>query len=137
MLWPMDLLEATADVATPALVVDLAAAERNIARAASLVAGSRARLRPHFKAHKCTRLLALQVAGGDCAGVTCATAWEAEVLARAGFEDVLVANEVADLGAVEALRRAAGVGARVTVCVDDPRHLELLAEVDVEVLVEV
>ena len=98
------LISSTAGLATPALVVDLAAADRNIAAAANV------RLRPHFKAHKCPELMRRQLAGGDCTGVTCATAWEAEVVARAGLhDDILVANEVADPGGagVAAARRRA------------------------------
>ncbi len=94
------LLDATAGVPTPALVVDLAAARRNARRAAQRLAGTRTRLRPHFKAHKCTRLLALQLEETGWDGVTCATAREAEVLAGAGFRDVLVANEVVDAAAI-------------------------------------
>ena len=102
------LLAATHDVATPALVVDLAAVDRNIARASAYFAGTPTRLRPHFKAHKCTELMRRQVAGGDCAGVTCATAWEAEVVARAGVhDDILVANEVADRAGLASLAAAA------------------------------
>ena len=113
------LISSTAGLATPALVVDLAAADRNIAAAD-------VRLRPHFKAHKCPELMRRQLAGGDCTGVTCATAWEAEVAARAGLhDDILVANEVADPGGLASLRRAAE-HARITVAIDSPRHLELL-----------
>jgi D-serine deaminase-like pyridoxal phosphate-dependent protein len=139
----VDLLAATAPVPTPALVVDLGAARRNAARAVAALDGARPRLRPHFKAHKCTRLLALQLAAGDCAGVTCATAHEAAVVAAAGVsDDVLVANEVADAAGLAALGRAARQ-ARVTACADDPRHVELLAAtaaaagVAFDVLVEV
>jgi D-serine deaminase-like pyridoxal phosphate-dependent protein len=131
------LLAATHDVATPALVVDLAAADRNIASATSYFAERGTRLRPHFKAHKCTELMRRQVAGGDCAGVTCATAWEAEVIAReAVHEDILVANEVADRAGVASLERAART-ARVTVAVDSPRHVELLAGLELGVLIEI
>ena len=123
------LLQATAAVPTPALVVDLAAADRNIARADAYFAGRATRLRPHFKAHKCTTLMRRQLASGAAAGVTCATAWEAEVLARAGgFDDVLVANEVADRAALVSLAHAARA-TRVTACVDAPAHVHLLAEV--------
>src|SRR5689334_10070552 len=111
---------------TPALVVDLPACDRNIARAAERFSAGDVRLRPHFKAHKCTTLLARQVAAGGCSGVTCATAAEAEVLADAGFQDILVANELADPAGLAALTRA-GAQARVTVCIDSARHLELLA----------
>jgi len=120
------LTDATAGVATPALVVDLAAADRNIARAAAFFAERPTKLRPHFKAHKCTALLRRQVAAGQCTGVMCATAHEAEVLALAGFDDILVANQVADPRALDALARAAAI-AEVTACVDSRRHVELLA----------
>jgi D-serine deaminase-like pyridoxal phosphate-dependent protein len=124
------LISSTAGLATPALVVDLGVADRNIAAA-------NVRLRPHLKAHKCPELMRRQLAGGDCTGVTCATAWEAEIAARAGLhDDILVANEVADPGGLESLRRAAGQ-ARITVAIDSPRHLELLDGIDCEVLIEI
>lgn len=119
---------------SPALLVDVAAADRNVARAAE--AGIR--VRPHFKAHKCTTLLRRQLAAANAEGVTCATAHEAGVLTAADFGDVLVANEVADPVGLAALARAAARG-RVTVCVDDQAHVELLVAAGFrgEVLVEV
>ena len=84
------------------------------------------RLRPHLKAHKCPELMRRQLAGGDCTGVTCATAWEAEIAARAGLhDDLLVANEVADPGGLASLRRAAE-HARSRWRSTARRHLELL-----------
>jgi D-serine deaminase-like pyridoxal phosphate-dependent protein len=131
------LLAATRDLPTPALVVDAAAVDRNVARAAAYFAGRGARLRPHFKAHKCTELMRRQLAGGDCAGVTCATAWEAEVVTRAGLhDDILIANEVADPGGLASLRAAAAL-ANVTVAIDSLRHVELLSGIECGVLVEI
>jgi D-serine deaminase-like pyridoxal phosphate-dependent protein len=124
------LLSSTTGLPTPTLVVDLEVAERNIAAAG-------VRLRPHFKAHKCPELMRRQLAGGDTTGVTCATAFEAEVAAKAGLHaDILVANEVADPGGLASLRRAAE-HARITVAIDSPRHLELLDDVDCRVLIEI
>jgi D-serine deaminase-like pyridoxal phosphate-dependent protein len=123
---PAELLRATAGLPSPALIVDRAAADRNIERAAQWSAAGDVRLRPHFKAHKCTQLLQRQVDAGGCSGVTCATAAEAEVLAEAGFDAVLVANEVADRRGLAALARAAA-RTDVTACVDSARHVELLA----------
>lgn len=147
-------------VPTPALVVDRDAAKRNVDRAALHFRDhASVRLRPHFKAHKCTALLAMQLGAGACAGVTCATAAEAEVVARWGASapearanfargpdvrsmDVLVANETAEPSALATLARAAAL-ARLTVCVDDARHVALLDEtaqrfgVVFDVLVEV
>lgn len=112
---------------TPCAIVDVAACERNIARAVSVVQGrAGSRLRPHFKAHKCSALLARQVAAGGCSGVTCATASEAEVLAERGFDDILVANQVVAGPALQALARAAQRSA-ITVVVDDLEQVSLLA----------
>jgi D-serine deaminase-like pyridoxal phosphate-dependent protein len=109
--------EFLARLATPCLVVDLAAAERNIARASEYFAARKAKLRPHFKAHKCTELMRRQIDGGNCVGVTCATAYEGELLASKGFRNVLVANEVVDPAGLAALARAARL-TRITVALD-------------------
>jgi D-serine deaminase-like pyridoxal phosphate-dependent protein len=117
--------EFLARLATPCLIVDRAASDRNIARAAEYFSKGRAKLRPHFKAHKCTTLLRRQVDAGSCAGVTCATAYEAELLARKGFTEILVANEVIDGPGLAALARA-GKYTRVTVAVDALVHARAL-----------
>ena len=114
-----------AHLPTPGLVVDLAACDRNIGRAAEYFRGRHAKLRPHYKAHKCSTLLRRQVDAGSCVGVTCATAAEAAVLAREGFADVLVANQVADPPGLDQLVAAARQTS-VTVAVDDPWHVDVL-----------
>jgi len=104
MTIPRDALE---KLATPCLIVDLAAADRNIARAAEYFAKRAVKLRPHFKAHKMTTLMRRQIQAGGCCGVTCATPWEATVLASAGIANILVANQVVDPAGLDALARAA------------------------------
>ncbi len=103
----------TAELVTPALVVDAAAFEHNIATMSSALPD--ARLRPHVKAHKSTALAKRQRAAGHT-NFTCATVREVEGMAAAGLgDDLLLANEVVDatrLGVVVA------AGARVTVAVD-------------------
>lgn len=117
--------EALDRLPTPCLFVDLAAADRNIELAAKLCRAGGVSLRPHFKAHKCTRLMARQLAAGAASGVTCQTAAEALVLASAGFGDILVANEIVDPTALDELARAAAL-ASVTVAVDAVVHVERL-----------
>ncbi len=121
------------ELQTPALVVDAAALEHNLATMASALPG--ARLRPHVKAHKCTALAGRQAAAGHT-GFTCATVREVEGLAAAGLgADLLLANEVVDtrrLGAVVAS------GSRVTVAVDSEETVAAAAAGGVrEVVIDV
>ncbi len=95
-----------ADIPTPALVVDLAAMDRNIRRMADFFAAGPCKLRPHFKAHKTPAIAARQLAAGSCSGVTCATVDEAEVVVEQALtDDILIANQV--LGPGKAQRVAA------------------------------
>ena len=97
------------DLTTPALVVEAAVLEHNLAVMSAALPGGR--LRPHVKAHKCTALAARQAAHGH-RGFTCATTVEAEGLARAGLgEDLLLANEVVDVARLGRLARS-GRGSR-------------------------
>jgi len=121
------------ELRTPALLVDAAALEHNLATMAGALPGPR--LRPHVKAHKCTELARRQQAAGH-PGFTCATIREVEGMAAAGLgADLLLANEVLDaarLGAVVA------TGARVTLAVDSEPTIEAAAAGGVrEVLIDV
>src|SRR5437879_829608 len=93
------------------------------------------RLRPHVKAHKCTRLAAMQAAAGH-RGFTCATVREVRGMAAAGLgDDLLLANEVVDPGALERLGQ---LDARVTVAVDSEATIEAAAAGGIgEVLIDV
>ena len=92
-------------IPTPALLVDADALEHNLARMAAYFAERPAKLRPHFKSHKCVALAKRQLAAGHAVGITCAKLSEAEVLVAGGIADVLVANQV--VGADKARRLAA------------------------------
>ncbi len=121
------------ELQTPALVVDRALLEQNLATMSAALPG--ARLRPHVKAHKTTALARLQHAAGH-PGLTCATIREVEGLADAGLgDDLLLANEVLDarrLGAVVA------TGARVTLAVDSEATVRAAAAGGVhEVVIDV
>ncbi len=106
-------MTSTYDLQTPALVVDRAALEANLALMADALPGPR--LRPHVKAHKSTALARLQAAAGHHT-FTCATIREVEGMAAAGLgADLLLANEVLD---TSRLGRVVAAGARVTVAVD-------------------
>jgi D-serine deaminase-like pyridoxal phosphate-dependent protein len=82
------------EINTPALLVDLDAMEFNLHRMAGIFAETPAKLRPHFKNHKCPLLARKQIRAGAI-GLTCATVREAEILVYHGVESILIANEVA------------------------------------------
>ena len=107
------------ELTTPALLVESAALEANLATMSAALPG--ARLRPHIKAHKCTALAARQRVAGH-AGFTCATVREVEGMVAAGLgEDLMLANEVLDARRLGAL---VADGARVTLAVDSVQTVE-------------
>ena len=75
--------QGTDAIETPALVVDLDAANRNQQRMTEFAAKHRLRLRPHAKMHKSAEFGRLQLQAG-AAGLCVQTVGEAEALAAAG-----------------------------------------------------
>jgi D-serine deaminase-like pyridoxal phosphate-dependent protein len=105
-------------VPTPALVVEREALENNLRLMSDFFAGRHAKLRPHFKSHKCVTIAKRQLERGNAVGITCAKLSEAEVLAEGGVRDILIANQIVGNDKVE---RAAELArqCRLTVAVDD------------------
>lgn len=122
--WATSVLEL---VPTPSLYVDLDAVDRNIASMTAMLGDGGAILRPHFKAHKCTRLMRRQIAASRTVGVTCATAHEAAVLGGAGFTGILVANEVVEPRDAEQVASVARL-ADTTVVVDHALQVDRLSK---------
>ena len=94
------------ELSTPALTVDLDALEKNLKRVAELCRRQGVGLRPHTKTHKTAEVSRLQLAHG-AVGLTVAKVGEAEVLAGAGFDDILVAFPVMGEEKVRRLARLA------------------------------
>ena len=112
-------------IPTPALLVDIDALMRNIERMSSFCAKANTNARPHTKTHKTPAIAHLQIEAGAI-GVCCATIGEAEVMAAAGINDILIANEM--IGEVT-LRRTANLArhTRIIVPVDDVANVRDLA----------
>ena len=113
------------ELPTPALILDLEIVRNNIAKMAERMHGQPAKLRPHAKTHKCAELARMQIDAGAI-GITTATVWEALALARAGIEDILIANEVAGREKLALLAEAAQT-ARITIGVDSPEAADAYA----------
>ncbi|MFC7591985.1 alanine racemase [Nonomuraea antimicrobica] len=123
---------------TPSLVIDLDAVRGNIAEMAETAATHGVRLRPHIKTHKMPELARMQLDAG-ASGITCAKLGEAEVMADAGIDDILLAFPI---WGEPKLRRLAALRerARVRVSLDSVEvaaGLGKLGGPPVEVLVEV
>jgi D-serine deaminase-like pyridoxal phosphate-dependent protein len=102
---------------TPCAVIDMDRVERNIARIQAACDAAGVAHRPHIKTHKNPMLAQLQIKAG-AKGITCQKLGEAEVMAEAGIDDILISynllgdEKMARLGALQAK-------ANVTVAADN------------------
>jgi D-serine deaminase-like pyridoxal phosphate-dependent protein len=129
------------DLDTPSLLIDLDPLERNVAEMQEVADASGVRLRPHTKTHKCPDIARMQLDAG-AAGITVAKLGEAEVMANAGVDDILVAYPLVGERKLARLR-ALAERASVRVATDSVEIAEGLGRVgrdlgrDVPLLVEV
>jgi D-serine deaminase-like pyridoxal phosphate-dependent protein len=112
-----------ADLATPALLLDLDRLDANLSRMAEKCAGLGVALRPHLKTHKCVEVAELQRQRG-ASGVTVSTLYEARVFADHGFDDITWAFPFIPSRLDEARRLAERITLRITL--DAPQTLEML-----------
>ena len=106
------------ELITPALVLDIDAAQRNIDHMATeLRELGKATIRPHYKTHKSPDLARRQLQAG-AGGLSMATVWEAAVLAAAGMDDLFVVNTVSHPAKLRMLAELAR-DHRILVAVDE------------------
>lgn len=77
------------DLETPAVVIDRAKAQANLARAQAYADANGLKLRPHIKTHKLPLFARLQCELG-AVGITCQKIGEAEVMADGGLTDIFI-----------------------------------------------
>jgi 3-hydroxy-D-aspartate aldolase len=130
-----------ATIPTPALVVDLDAFEANVQKMADHCRQAKVGFRPHAKTHKCPQVAKRQVAAGAF-GVCVATVPEAEAMAAAGINGILLTSPIVDAGKIGRVVAIASGGGKIMVSVGHPREAELLAtaaeagKVNLDVLVD-
>jgi len=131
------------NVPTPALVINYDIMLQNIETMATFARENNVNLRPHVKTHKCPIVGKKQLEAG-VNGICVARVGEAEVFAKEGFDDILIANEVIELNQIKRLVEL-NKKSLVRVCVDSEKNvldlnkiaskndvkLEILLEVDV------
>jgi D-serine deaminase-like pyridoxal phosphate-dependent protein len=98
------------ELATPALVIDLAAFERNVIAMQEHCNRVGLKLRPHAKTHKSVEIARRQIAAG-AVGQCCAKLGEAEALADGGIDGLLVTSPVVT---AQAFQRVAKLNAKLS-----------------------
>jgi D-serine deaminase-like pyridoxal phosphate-dependent protein len=114
-------------VNTPALILDLDALERNVARMAATMASLGRALRPHAKSHKCSRIAQLQI-GAGAVGICCATLDEAEVMAACGLRGILITSPVTTRDKIDRLMALVACAPDTMIVVDNARNVEALSQ---------
>ena len=104
---------------TPALLVDLDIMEANISHMASFMGRHGVNWRPHTKGVKVPAIAKQELAAGAF-GVTCAKLGDAEAMAAAGVDNILIANQVVGTRKIERLVALVQRGTTVVVAVESP-----------------
>lgn len=119
-------------VPTPALVVDVAALERNIAAMAEFAARSGTDLRPHAKSHKCVEIARRQIAAG-AVGISCATLDEIAAMAIGAVPGLLLTSPVAGTPKLTQLAHLLRRDPSIMVVADDLAGVADLAALSAEI----
>lgn len=115
-----------AELATPALVLDLDAFERNVAKMADHCKRNGLSLRPHSKTHKSLDIAKAQLAAG-AVGQCCAKLGEAETMGEGGVESLIVTSPIVTS---RGIARAMALNAKISdlmLTVDNPENAKALA----------
>ena len=113
---------------TPAMVIDLPLMEANIEKLMRRFRGRNVSVRPHLKTVKCPELAHLLLQAGAIGGCV-AKVSEAEIMARAGIEDLLITSEIVGTPKLERLVELVREHPSVKVVVDSFTGIQALNQV--------
>ena len=131
----------TLELDTPVLLIDVDVLDRNIALMKGLTESAGVSYRPHSKTHKSTVIAQKQIDAG-AVGVCCAKLGEAEVMAAAGIDNILITTPVIGESKIFRLLNARNQ-VRVTVVSDNEDNINMLGRIaqlggrQLDVMVEV
>jgi D-serine deaminase-like pyridoxal phosphate-dependent protein len=108
---------------TPAIVIDLDVVEANIRRVQALCDKAGVNNRPHIKTHKSPVIAKMQVEAG-AKGITCQKIGEAEIMAAAGLDDILISYNLLGEEKMARLGKILAGGTTVTVAADNPTVID-------------
>lgn len=118
------------DERLPCMIVDLDVFDSNVRRLVGIAAAHGKTLRPASKSIRVPALLrrVFDVGGASVRGVMCFAVAEAGLLAREGFDDLLVAYPTVQAADVEEAWELTQRGVVLTLMLDEPAHVTLLAD---------
>lgn len=126
---------------TPCLLVDLDVVDKNLESLFQKFRYRKVNVRPHLKTVKSPEFAKLLVKAG-AAGVCTAKVSEAEVMAAAGIEDILITTEIIGTAKVERLTRLIAKYPQIKVVIDSQTGIEAMqqaatdANIKLNVLIE-
>ena len=112
---------------TPSLIIDIDLFEKNLIAMRDFAASYGKKLRPHAKTHKCPEIARRQLACGNCAGICAAKLSEAEALAAAGIENILITSPISAPWKMERIAKLNAAIPGLQITVDHPEQIRQLA----------
>ena len=127
-----------ADLPTPALLLDRQAFDHNLRVLAEQCRSAGCAFRPHAKTHKCPEIARRQLASGAI-GISVATVPEAEAMAEAGLDGILLTSPIVEPGKIVRMVRLRQRLDRILLAVAAADEIDLLdrAAREVGVVVDV
>lgn len=125
---PAEIGSPVETIDTPALVIDLDAFDRNVAKMARYTAEAGVGLRAHAKTHKSVAVARRQIEAG-AVGQCVQKVGEAEALAAGGIDDILVSNQVVGDSKLDRLAALSTGGRRIALCFDDAEQVAAASRV--------
>jgi len=114
---------------TPAVLVNMDKLEANIREMSQLAAEAGIKLRPHIKVHESALIARMQIEAGAC-GIEVGTMAQAEAMAEAGLDDIIVAHPVYGHHKLEILKRLLNKpGLKIAVVLDMIEQAEGVSQV--------
>ncbi len=114
-------------ISSPSVIVDLDIVDKNIQSMSEIAKKAGIKHRPHIKTHKSVYFAKKQQEAG-AVGITCAKLGEAEVMAEAGFNDILIAFPLIGEEKLERLYQLAQK-IKVSTCIDSIEGAKGISEV--------
>lgn len=111
---------------TPALLLDLDIMEENLQRIKDFASEQKIAWRPHAKTHKSVEIAKRQMELG-AVGITVAKVSEAEVMAKGGISDILIAYPLASRAKLERVSALMSI-AKIILAVDSPVQAQYIQD---------